>query len=117
MNYLEQITPHIPSEDMNETINFMVDVLGFKSTRHTDFYCELSLGCHVIGVLSSDGEPNQQSIYLRVKDIDILWADIRDKLDTEHQQRPFNRDYGMREIHLIVPGTATLLFVGSAIQS
>ncbi len=115
MSYLEQITPHIPSEDRDKTINFMVDILGFESVRHSDAYCELTMGNHVLGVLSSDGEPNQQSIYLRVKDIDILWNEIKDKLDEGHQQHPFDRDYGLREIHLIIPGTATLLFIGSAI--
>lgn len=115
MIYIEQIIPHIPSEDMDKTINFMVDILGFESARRSDSYCELTMGNHVLGVLSSDGEPNQQSIYLRVKDIDVLWDDIKDKLDDGHQQRPFDRDYGMREVHLIIPGTATLLFIGSVI--
>jgi hypothetical protein len=115
MNYLEQITSHIPSEDMDKTINFMVNVLDFESARQSDSYCELTMGNHALGVLSSDGEPNQQSIYLRVKNIDALWEKIKDKLDSEHPQRPFDREYGMREIHLIIPGTATLLFLGSAI--
>ncbi len=116
MNDIEQIIPHIPSEDMSTTINFMVDILGFEPIRRSDGYCELIMDNHVIGVLSSDGEPNQQSIYLRVKDVDILWNDIQDKLDNVHQQRPFNRDYGLREVHLIIPATATLLFIGSAIK-
>jgi len=115
MSYLGQITAHIPSESMDKTINFMVDILGFEAARRSDAYCELTMGNHVLGVLSSDGEPNQQSIYLRVKDIDILWNEIQDKLDDEHQQWPFDRDYGLREVHLIIPGTATLLFIGSAI--
>lgn len=106
----------MPSEDMDKTINFMVDVLGFESARRSDAYCELTMGNHVLGVLSSDGEPNQQSIYLRVNDIDALWDEIKEKLGDSHQQRPFDRDYGMREIHLIIPATATLMFLGSTIK-
>lgn len=116
MKYLESIVPHIPSENMQETIDFMVDVLDFELSQHSNFYAELRSSNHVIGVLAAQAKPNEQSIYLRVKDIDTFWADTTQKLAQVNKKAPFDREYGMREIHLIIPATNTLLFIGSPIK-
>ena len=68
---IEQTIPHIPSKNMGKTIDFMVIVFGFKSSSYIEHYSELSLGNNVLGILASEGEPNQQSIYLKVSDVDI----------------------------------------------
>jgi len=118
MKGLENITPHIPSSDKDETISFLVDILGFSFENHSEYYySELHSGNHVLGVQASQGEPNQQSIYLRVKDIDALWESINGKSESFRCHAPFDRDYGMREIHVVIPATETLLFIGSVIQS
>ena len=117
MENLEKIIPHIPSKDMQETIDFMVDVFVFEASAQIETYIELRSGNNVLGVLSSQGEPNQQSIYLQVGDVDTLWAGIEPKLKSTKAKPPFNQAYGMREFHVIIPGTNTLLFVGSKLNA
>ena len=117
MQGLENITPHIPSSDMAKTIHFLVEIMGFSLGHQSDFYSEVISANNTLGIQASEGEPNQQSIYLRVNDIDALWDNIKGKSDSFHCQAPFNRDYGMREIHVVIPETATLLFIGSRIHS
>lgn len=117
MEYLESITPHIPSKNMKESISFMVEAFGFESISHSELYCELLSGDLILGIVKAQGEPNQQSIYLRVKDVDVLWSKIKSKLAKAKPKAPFNQEYGMREIHVVIPGTNTLLFIGSPIIS
>ena len=50
MKGLENITPHIPSSDKDETISFLVDILGFSLENHSEYYSELHSGNHVLGV-------------------------------------------------------------------
>lgn len=117
MENLESVTPHIPSKNMKESIDFMVDAFGFNSINHNDHYSELISGNQILGIVQAHGEPNQQSIYLRVKGVDELWSKIKSKLEKVEHKAPFNQEYGMREIHIVVPGTNTLLFVGSPVTS
>ena len=117
MEDLESVTPHIPSKNMKESVSFMVEVFGFESISHSECYSELLAGNQVLGVIRADGEPNQQSIYLRVKNVDALWSKIKSKLEKAKPKAPFNQAYGMREIHVVIPATKTLLFIGSPIKS
>jgi catechol 2,3-dioxygenase-like lactoylglutathione lyase family enzyme len=117
MDNLESVTPHIPSKNMKESINFMVDTFGFESIKYTDRYSELISGNLIIGIVRAYGEPNEQSIYFRVKGVDELYSIIKSKLEKVKHKAPFDQQYGMREIHVVIPGTNTLLFIGSAINS
>jgi hypothetical protein len=40
---------------------------------------------------------------------------MKDKLGDMKVREPFDQDYGMREIHINVPETKTLLFIGQEI--
>ena len=53
--------------------------------------------------------------YFEINDIENLWANIKDKLDGMKVKEPFNQEYGMREVHIIIPETKTLMFTGQAI--
>lgn len=113
MEHLESVIPHIPTENMEETLGFMVDVLGFNLSSHTAYYSELISGSQSLGILHAYGKPNHQSIYLRITDVDSLWAGIKSHLKDISFKAPFSQDYGMREAHLVIPATNTLLFIGS----
>ena len=102
---------------MDETIKFMVDTFDFVSSSHTPLYSELRSGNQVLGILQSQGAPNEQSIYLHVTDVDDLWSRIKNKIDRAKPRAPFNQEYGMREFHVVIPATNTLLFVGSALDA
>lgn len=117
MEHLDNITPHIPSKNMKESINFMVETFGFEPVNYSDVYSELISDNHVLGIIQAHGEPNEQSIYLRVNDVDTLWPKIKSNLEKAKHKAPFNQEYGMREIHVVIPGTNTLLFIGSPIES
>ena len=117
MEQLENITPHIPSNNMKESISFMVEAFGFESNNHSDVYSELISNNHILGIIQAHGEPNQQSIYLRVNDVDTLWSKIKSKFEKVKHKAPFEQEYGMKEIHVVIPGTNTLLFIGSPIKS
>jgi hypothetical protein len=54
--------------------------------------------------------------YLEVDDIDTLWDSVRNRLDDIKVKPPFDRDYGMREFHVVIPHTNTLMFVGQALS-
>jgi len=100
---------------MKESISFMVECFGFESINYSEHYSELQLGNHVLGIIQAPGDPNQLSIYLRVKNVDALWSKIKNKLEKANPKAPFNQQYGMRENHVVIPGTNTLLFIGSPI--
>jgi hypothetical protein len=55
--------------------------------------------------------------YLEVDSVDDLWISIKDKVKNLKTREPFDRDYGMREIHIVIPQTNTLLFIGQKIKS
>ena len=54
--------------------------------------------------------------YLVVDDVDAVWSSIKDKLGSMKVKEPFNQEYGMREIHIGIPHTNTLLFIGQEIK-
>jgi hypothetical protein len=47
-----------------------------------------------------------------VDNVDNVWASIKDKVKGLKVKEPFDREYGMREIHIEIPHTKTLLFIG-----
>ena len=58
MEYLENVTPRIPSRNMKESIEFMVEVFGFESFNHSELYSELVSGNLILGIIQAHGEPN-----------------------------------------------------------
>jgi len=50
--------------------------------------------------------------YLEVDNVDALWSKIKDRLTDLKFKEPFNQEYGMQEIHLCIPHTNALLFIG-----
>jgi len=53
--------------------------------------------------------------YLEVDDLQCVWNHMNDKLEGIKFKAPFNQTYGMREVHLLIPMTKTLLFIGQTI--
>ena len=44
--------------------------------------------------------------------VDALWSTIKDKVGGLKYKEPFDQEYGMREIHICIPHTNALLFIG-----
>ena len=53
--------------------------------------------------------------YLVVDDIEKVWNNMKHKLEGMTVKEPFDREYGMREVHVIIPETKTLMFIGQEI--
>mgnify|MGYP007079441960 CR=1 FL=1 len=62
-------------------------------------------------IQSASGTPNEMSVYLLVESVDEVWKNLKDVQDIKIKA-PFIQDYGMKEAHVILPHTNTLLFIG-----
>jgi len=109
------ISPMIPSYNMKETAAFFTDLLGFGRMMYTDGYIVLEKDNLTIHILNAGADIGEMEFYLNVDDVDAVWDDIKDKVTTR-VRAPFDREYGMREIHIIIPHTKTLLFIGQVIK-
>ncbi|MDX2284932.1 MAG: hypothetical protein NW241_12270 [Bacteroidia bacterium] len=106
----------IPSFNIEETADFFTSILGFSSIMHTDTYAVYQKDNLTIHILQAGAHIGQMEFYLEIDNVDDLWAAIKDKVKNLKTREPFNRDYGMREIHISIPQTNTLLFIGQEIK-
>ena len=109
------LSPMIPSYDMKGTAAFFTDLLGFSKIMYTVGYIILAKDDLTIHILNAGTDIGEMEFYLAVDEIDALWESIKDKLAGIKFREPFDREYGMREAHIIIPHTKTLLFIGQAI--
>jgi catechol 2,3-dioxygenase-like lactoylglutathione lyase family enzyme len=109
------LSPMIPSYNIPETSRFFRELLGFKQHMDTPGYTILYKDNLSIHILNAGTDIGEMEFYLSVDDVDGLWESIKDKLEGINVKAPFDREYGMREMHIIIPHTKTLLFVGQAI--
>lgn len=110
------LSPMIPSCNLAGTATFFKDLLGFKQEMDTPTYAILSKDELTLHLLKAGEDIGEMEFYLEIDSVDALWNSIKDKLEGIKVKEPFDRDYGMREMHIVVPHTQTLLFVGSEIR-
>lgn len=110
------ISPMIPSHDMKKTAAFFKDILSFESVMDTDSYSICKKDNLTIHILPAGENIGEMEFYLEVDDVDGLWAAIKEKVKDIKHRELFDRDYGMREIHIEIPCTKTLLFIGQVIN-
>lgn len=111
------LSPMIPSFNIVETADFFKSILGFSSVMHTDTYAVYQKDNLTIHILRAGENIGQMEFYLEVDNVDDLWTAIKDKVKNLKTREPFDRDYGMREIHIGIPQTNTLLFIGQEVKS
>jgi hypothetical protein len=105
------LSPMIPSYNVGETKQFFVDIFDFKILMEGD-YAIVQKDDHLIHILRAGKDIGESEFYLEVDDIDGLWDSVRNRLDNIKVKPLFDRDYGMREFHIVIPHTNTLMFVG-----
>ena len=108
------LSPMIPSFNIEKTVSFFIELLDFEVGRDDKTYIILykdNLTVHI----QRAGDIGEMSFYLVVDNIDQVWRNIKDKVDGLKVKEPFDREYGMREIHVIIPETKTLMFIGQEI--
>jgi hypothetical protein len=107
----------IPSFDLDKTATFFKDILGFGFAMDSSDYKILWKNNLTIHLLPAGEDIGQMEFYLEVDDLESLWSEMKDKVKGLKVREPFDRPYGMREIHVGVPFTNTLLFIGQEIQA
>ena len=110
------LSPMVPSYNIKETLNFFVGAFSFKAIMDTENYAIVFKDNHLIHILNAGAGIGEMEFYLEVDEIDNLWETIKDKLATTKTRPPFDREYGMREFHVIIPHTNTLMFVGQVLN-
>lgn len=109
------LSPIIPSYNLERTVSFFLDLLDFKIGRDDKTYFILNKDNLTVHIQRAGTDIGEMSFYLVVDDIEKVWQSMKDKLGDMKVREPFDQDYGMREIHINVPETKTLLFIGQEI--
>jgi Glyoxalase/Bleomycin resistance protein/Dioxygenase superfamily len=112
----KHLSPMIPSFDIEKTVSFFMDLLDFKMVRYDKTYTILIKDNLSIHILRAGADIGEMEFYLEVDDVEKVWSKMKDKLTGIKVKEPFDREYGMREIHVAIPETKTLLFIGQAIS-
>ncbi len=110
------ISPMIPSYNIKETVSFFVDLFNFEIYMEGN-YAIIYKDNFTIHILNAGQNIGEMEFYLAVDEIDTLWNSIKDQMETLKVRPPFDREYCMREFHVVVPHTKTLMFVGQALNS
>ena len=104
----------VPSTNISETKRFLIEQLAFEDcpmngeNSHYTIAKTVDTELHIQHV---DGPPNEMNMYFLVESVDDVWEDLKD-IEGLKKKAPFVRDYGMKEVHVILPHTNTLLFIG-----
>lgn len=112
----KKLSPMIPSFRLEKTVAFFTDVMGFTIARDDTTYFILYKDDVTVHLLRAGTDIGEMEFYLEVDDVDGVWRSIKDKLAGLKVKAPFNQEYGMREIHILVPETKTLMFIGQVIK-
>ena len=98
---LESFRPVLAVNNIDDTVRFYCDVLGFECANRMDGWAALSRdNVEVMISLPNAHEPFEKptltgSIYFNTSDVDALWEQIKDKARVVYPIEKFF--YGMRE--------------------
>lgn len=109
------LSPMVPSTDVHATAAFFVECLGFTSRILDSDYAICEKDNHSIHLLPAGEKIGQMEFYLEVDNVDLVWEGMKEKVGELKHKPPFDRPYGMREIHIEIPHTKCLLFIGQCI--
>lgn len=110
------LSPMIPSFNIEKTVTFFTDLLDFKIGRDDKNYVILYKNNSTVHILRAGLDIGEMEFYFEVDDVEKVWNNMKDKLDGMKVREPFDREYGMREVHIIIPETKTLMFIGQEIR-
>jgi len=106
----------IPSFNIDETVSFFINLLDFKVRRDDKTYVILYKDNSTVHILRAGSDIGEMEFYFEVDDIEKVWDNMKGKLDAIKFKAPFDQEYGMREVHIIIPETKMLMFIGQAIN-
>ena len=103
--------------NMDETLAFYRDVLGFTVAMHSPAYSILERDGQTVHFQKAASEEvmncvrGHTEIYIEVSDIHPLWDHVKTLKDRYRIRDLFDREYGMTEFHISDPNDC-LVFVG-----
>lgn len=114
---IRQISPMLAVADMEVTLAFYAEVLGFNVVLREPDYSIVEKDGTTIHFTKAADDPVMQavrghaSIYIEVDDIQPLWQRVQPYRDRYKITEPSVRSYGMTEFHVNDPNDC-LIFVG-----
>jgi catechol 2,3-dioxygenase-like lactoylglutathione lyase family enzyme len=113
----KKISPMLAVSDMEETLAFYREILGFTPTMKSPQYSIVERDGLTIHFMKAASEEVMQcvrghtEIYIEVSNIDSLWEHVKAFKNRYRIRDLFDRDYGMTEFHIDDPN-GCLVFVG-----
>ncbi len=117
----KRISPMLVAADMEETLAFYQDVLGFTAMRKSPEYSIMERDGQTIHFQKAASEEvmsfvrGHTEIYIEVSGIHSLWEHVRTFKDRYRIRDLFDREYGMTEFHISDPN-GCLVFVGQPVS-
>ncbi|WP_158791886.1 VOC family protein [Granulicella sp. L60] len=113
----KRISPMLAVADIEQTLAFYQDVLGFKPIMKSPEYAIMERDTQTIHFQKAASEDVMKSvrghteIYIEVSGIHPLWNHVKTFKDRYRIKDLFDREYGMTEFHISDPNDC-LVFVG-----
>jgi predicted enzyme related to lactoylglutathione lyase len=117
----KKISPMLAAADMEQTLAFYHEVLGFTAMMKSEEYAIVERDGQTIHFMKAASEDVMKcvrgptEIYIEVSNIAALWEHVKTFKDRHHVRDLFDRDYGMTEFHIEDPN-GCLVFVGEPTQ-
>ncbi|MBA4292320.1 hypothetical protein C0431_05065 [bacterium] len=112
---VDSIAAMVPSTDLERSVGFLVDGLGFELVFSTETYCILVRDGFEFHLQRAGEGVGQIAIYIKVDDVEAVWDRLQGHLDGIRHKAPFDQEYQMREIHVDLPSTQASFFIGQPI--
>lgn len=109
------LSPMVPSRNLDTTAQFFQDLLGFKLVYSSPTYRICEKDGLTVHLLPAGENVGQMEFYLEVDDVNAIWESIQDKISHLKHRAPIDQEYKMREVHIEIPETNALLFIGQAL--
>jgi predicted enzyme related to lactoylglutathione lyase len=112
-----KISPMLAVANMEDTLTFYHDVLGFAARMKSSEYSIVERDGQTIHFMKAASEHVMEcvrghtEIYIEVSSIRSLWEHVKTFKDRYSIRELFDRDYGMTEFHIEDPN-GCLVFVG-----
>lgn len=116
MSQLTAVHPKIPMRNKSLTRAYYIDQLGFKEFGGEDFPGYLmvqrdEVEIHFFEYPELDPEENYGGLYIRVKDIDAFYQELRDRKVIIHPNGALQiKSWGQKEFSLLDPDMNIITF-------
>jgi catechol 2,3-dioxygenase-like lactoylglutathione lyase family enzyme len=114
---VKRVSPMVAVADMDETVAFNRDILGFNPMSKSPDYSIVERDGQTVHFMKAASEDvmrcvrGHAEIYIEVSGIHSLWQHVKTFKERYRIRDLFDREYGMSEFHIADPNDC-LVFVG-----